>query len=554
MTLGDFHILREIGRGGMGVVYQAHQISLDRPVALKVLPFAAILAPKQLERFQNEAQAAARLRHPHIVGVHCVGCERGVHFYAMELVHGQSLAQMLETHRRSEPQALQDFTAPSPASAGTSAPPSSEAQAATARLAGVSTQPACRDRQHFQAVAELGIQAAEALDYAHQVGIVHRDVKPSNLLVDENRHLWVTDFGLAMTQSEPHLTMSGDLLGTLRYMSPEQAVGNRAVLDHRTDIYSLGATLYELLTLQPAFGDDDRQKLLRQIAEDEPRAAPPAGARDSRRPADRGPEGHGQGPPGPLRHGQGPGRRPAAIRGRRADPGQGSVAVGPHAPMVSPPRELITGAASVMLLVIVLLAVAVYAVLRQQAATRAALRKAEERLRFARNAVWETYERVGIDWLSDRRELSPIQQDILQSALVIYEQLAAETADTPATRHEVGVIHRRLGDIRHRLGQYDSARPEYDKAITIFLQLVKQHSMIPAYRRQLSDTHNNLGLLLKSLGETDAARDQFLQSRQHLEKLLRHDPDTLAVHTSMFGCDINQAELLVQLGRYGEAQ
>jgi serine/threonine protein kinase len=119
-------------------------------------------------------------------------------------------------------------------------------------------------------VARLGVQAAEALEHAHQVGVVHRDIKPGNLMVDGRGNLWVTDFGLAYVQSDTRLTMTGDLLGTLRYMSPEQALAKPTDVDHRTDVYSLGATLYELLTLQPVFAGHDRQELLRQIAFDEP--------------------------------------------------------------------------------------------------------------------------------------------------------------------------------------------------------------------------------------------------------------------------------------------
>src|SRR5205814_3785894 len=110
----------------------------------------------------------------------------------------------------------------------------------------------------FRTVANLGVQAAEALEHAHQLGVIHRDIKPANLLIDLRGNLWITDFGLAHFRSHAALTMTGDLLGTLRYMSPEQALGQRLVLDHRTDVYSLGATLYELLTLEPAFGGNDR--------------------------------------------------------------------------------------------------------------------------------------------------------------------------------------------------------------------------------------------------------------------------------------------------------
>ena len=121
-------------------------------------------------------------------------------------------------------------------------------------------------------MARLGLEAAEALEHAHQEGIIHRDIKPANLMVDAKGHLWVTDFGLARLQSDSGLTVSGDLLGTLRYMSPEQASGKRVVIDGRTDIYSLGVTLYELLTLEPAFEGHDRQELLRRIAEEEPQS------------------------------------------------------------------------------------------------------------------------------------------------------------------------------------------------------------------------------------------------------------------------------------------
>src|SRR5262245_17093916 len=264
-VLGDFCIVREVGRGGMGVVYEAEQLSLNRRVALKVLPFAGALDPRQLQRFQNEAKAAACLHHTNIVPVFGVGCERGVHFYAMQFIDGQSLAALLEQERGGGvPSSDQPTTA-------YAAPPSSAALAAeTAVQAAAATVRTRRDAASFRRVAEWGIQAAEALDCAHQLGIVHRDIKPANLMVDASGRLWVTDFGLAQVQSDTRLTMTGDLVGTLRYMSPEQALARRVVIDHRTDIYSLGATLYELLTLQPPVTGADRQELLRQIAFEEP--------------------------------------------------------------------------------------------------------------------------------------------------------------------------------------------------------------------------------------------------------------------------------------------
>lgn len=282
--LGDFQLLREIGRGGMGVVYEAIQLSLHRRVAVKILAFAAALEHTHLQRFRNEAQAAAQLQHANIVPVYAVGSERGVHFYAMQLIDGEPLDRLIAHLRRrvgrqtqetkanrtdadtqsfaaNEMSATQGFHQPSPIVAK---PVGSSA----ARMPGGDADKPCR----FRSAANLLRQAALALEHAHRCGVVHRDVKPANLLVNQDGHLWITDFGLAQMQAEVSLTRTGDVLGTLRYMSPEQAAGDRLVLDHRTDVYSLGCTLYEFLTLEPVFAGDDRHRLLRRIMEDEPRS------------------------------------------------------------------------------------------------------------------------------------------------------------------------------------------------------------------------------------------------------------------------------------------
>jgi WD40 repeat protein/serine/threonine protein kinase len=239
--LGDFRTVRVIGRGGMGIVYDAIQVSLNRRVALKILPACSSGDPRKLKRFQIEAQAAACLLHPHIVPVYLVGSEGDVHYYAMQFIEGQNLAELIAASRR-------------------------QGEAEPAR-----TSRASGDRPSPRVAALLGQQAAEALHFAHEQGVLHRDVKPSNLLVADSGWLWVGDFGLARVSGSGDLTDTGATMGTLRYMSPEQALGPRAVVDHRTDIYALGATLYELITLRPAFDGDDRLELLRRIAQDEPR-------------------------------------------------------------------------------------------------------------------------------------------------------------------------------------------------------------------------------------------------------------------------------------------
>jgi serine/threonine protein kinase len=269
--LGDFRLVREVGRGGMGVVYEAEQESLGRRVALKVLPYVGALDARQLQRFRNEAKAAASLRHDHIVQVHAIGCEQGVHFYAMELIDGQTLAHYIHGLRQgAEP----------PAAAGDAtldyAP--AEPGAPTRPVAALSTERGDPwGKAFYRHAAALIAQAAEALEYAHAIGVVHRDVKPANLLLDAAGHLWVTDFGLARFGADAGLTVSGDLIGTLRYMSPEQALARHGLVDHRTDIYALGATLYELLTRTPAVAGADKQEILRKIAFEEP---PPPRKRD----------------------------------------------------------------------------------------------------------------------------------------------------------------------------------------------------------------------------------------------------------------------------------
>ncbi len=279
-VVGDFRILREVGRGGMGVVYEAEQMSLGRRVALKVLPWAAALDSRQLQRFKNETHAAASLHHRNIVPVFGVGCERGTHYYAMQYIDGQTLAAVIGDLRRGNACGWTGFTVEP---RDRRAEPSS----VTPSSAGKGTEPStAAGLGRFRAAASLGIQAAFALDHAHELGVVHRDIKPANLLVEsispralrgagveaEDGRLWVTDFGLAHCRQGPvGLTVTGDLLGTLRYMSPEQAVAQPTGVDHRTDIYSLGATLYEFLTLEPTFDGHDRQELLRQIALEEPK-------------------------------------------------------------------------------------------------------------------------------------------------------------------------------------------------------------------------------------------------------------------------------------------
>ncbi len=272
--IGDFQIVRELGQGGMGVVYEAIEQRLGRRVALKLLPQRRTEDPRYLERFRLEARAAARMQHPGIVTVHGFGEAGGVHYYSMQYIEGvgldrlialvawragaeQAAAPQLAAKERPILEPLLDLVCNGSLSGAESDDRSGES--ATSRtLVGA---------RYHRNIARLVLQAAEALEYAHSRGVLHRDVKPSNLLVDADGRVYVTDFGLAKTEESSDLTREGDLVGTLRYMAPEQFQGHT---DPRSDVYSLGLVLYELLALRPAFDASQRPRLVHDVLYERP--------------------------------------------------------------------------------------------------------------------------------------------------------------------------------------------------------------------------------------------------------------------------------------------
>jgi serine/threonine protein kinase/tetratricopeptide (TPR) repeat protein len=284
--LGDFEIVRELGRGGMGIVYEARQVSLNRKVALKVLSGSLGLTTKAVLRFQREAEAAAKLHHTNIVPIYATGEHDGAHYYAMELIEGPGLDQVIYQMRQMQKPASQEGPGAVSPSAGTAsttpAPvdwisrtmsfqPPDAATGATSETLSSSSSSLSSGTGYFDTVARMVAEVADALDYAHAQGVIHRDIKPSNLLLSPAGRLSMNDFGLARMLEQPGMTVSGEFVGSPMYMSPEQITAGRAPLDHRTDIYSLGATLYELLTLQPPFSGARRDQVIAQIIGKEPK-------------------------------------------------------------------------------------------------------------------------------------------------------------------------------------------------------------------------------------------------------------------------------------------
>jgi WD40 repeat protein/serine/threonine protein kinase len=324
--LGEYLLLREIGRGGMGIVYEAVQQSLGRHVALKVLAGGELSGTSHLERFRREARAAARLHHTNIVPVFGVGEQSGVHYYAMQFIQVQGLDTIFDELRRlrlrgpttpdvtnsaegpgdtdprlsyavarglltgrfesssageevEQPTGEATVTAllepdqersdPELEVAARTASPISAGPSSKLAVAGIETElsSSLSDAQYFRSVARVGVQVAEALAYAHAQGILHRDIKPSNLLLDAKGSVWVTDFGLAKADDSDALTGTGDIVGTLRYMAPERFEGRS---DPRSDVYGLGVTLYEMLTLRPVFEETNRARLIERVLHDRP--------------------------------------------------------------------------------------------------------------------------------------------------------------------------------------------------------------------------------------------------------------------------------------------
>jgi serine/threonine protein kinase len=536
-TLGDFHIIREVGRGGMGVVYEAIQLSLCRRVALKIL--TGDIDDKRLRRFKNEVQAAAQLHHANIAPVYAVGCEGRVHYFAMQFIEGQTLAAVVAamqdrvatdqysrtaagapmatvTHKSADdaPPLADAADTPNP---GPCAATNPEHDAPAVELL---NQYCLERRAYYRTVARIGIEAALALEHAHQMGVIHRDIKPGNLILDRVGHLWLTDFGLARLASEVGPTVTGDFVGTLRYMSPEQALARRDLLDQRTDIYSLGVTLYELATLRPAFPGVDRPGSLRQIAFDDP---PSPRRLDRTIPVDL------ETVLLKAMNKEAAGRYQTAqemaddLHRFLEDQPVGARRPGPVQKAAKWCRRHRSVVTATLAMAIIGLAFSAWFFWRGERKYEEEARRAEmeaNTARRARDMAWQVIDRM---YEHHQRLFSSEPWDavdelpFLATAESHYQRFASNKDETPAGRFRRAQAYHRIGQIRININTPQAQGP-VTEAIDLLKRLLEESPNNLEYQRELAGCYITKGNACERLGQFKEAEASFLQARTSLEK------------------------------------
>ena len=523
--LGDFRLIREIGRGGMGIVFEAEQESLGRRVAVKVLPRQVLLDEKHLKRFEREARIAANLHHTNIVEVFGVGEQDGFHYYVMQYIRGAGLDAIIPRLAKLVRRPPNDQPQP------TLKADSDEAMADSAARELLGSGFNGRLGEHYwQSVARIGLQAADALKYAHSLKTLHRDIKPANLLLDTHGTVWLADFGLAKAAQSEDVSLSQDLVGTLRYMAPEQFRGKT---DHRSDIYSLGLTLYELLALRPAYAETDHSRLMQRIGE----GPPPAPSTDS-----------GEIPRDietivlkAISHDINQRYQSAEamaddLRCFLEDRPISARRVGPVERLARWCRRnkvmaSLTGA-TLFLLVLVAATASIGYVRTKNALQGEALQrsKAEANANLAREALDRMFERFSPSRIRIVPE-SSVEADLaipsspvlskeaaalLEEMLPFYDRLSQQTGNDDKLRAGTAEANRRVAAIRQRLGQFDEAVEAYGRAIALFEELYP--SANPAFPAEVAQIKNELGRLYTSRRQFSDAKAAHLAALALLQK------------------------------------
>lgn len=532
--LGDFKIIREIGRGGMGVVYEAVQVSLNRRIALKLLPRHSLLGEKQLKRFRREAELTASLHHTNIVPVFGVGENEGFHYYVMQLIEGVGLDELAQQlvltdadSSSNRPTGGNDTLVRPDSSSNPSATVTNGADA-------ISTDKPERNgvlRADFEKyvnspekIAILGVQAANALQYAHDRGILHRDIKPGNLLLDSDGLLCVTDFGLARVAEQSDLSKSTDVVGTLGYMAPEMF---REETCSQSDIYGLGITLYELLTKRCAIVRTNRHEMISQITQGSitpPRRINSKLSRDLETivlKAIAPDVNHRYQKASDLADDLNRFLENCPIRARRITPFERLWRWSRRNPAIA---TLSSIAMMLVLLLGVIMAIGFERERQQRKRVEASSQLAVDAL----DRVFDRFVPSRAD-VSDKTNattddtgpvLSRESAELLAGMIQYYEQLAESTGSQHELQIKAANAQHKVGDIHRRLGDYHSALEAYQKSLDLYLKNPEKENVLIT-----ATVYNEIGRIYRFLRQQQAADKSYQQAIQLLQKSLKKNPE-----------------------------